>query len=131
MDLFEEMGGSLAGTEYLFRHALLPIPEDKPPLEALAETALRDPMIGTAAARAALVVEEARRYRAEGVIISQVPGASHCATEGAVIRQEVGQALGLPVLEIVVPPLADASIGQLATRFEGFFEIIRSRRSHG
>jgi benzoyl-CoA reductase/2-hydroxyglutaryl-CoA dehydratase subunit BcrC/BadD/HgdB len=131
MDLFEEMGGSLAGTEYLFRHALLPIPEDKPPLEALAETALRDPMIGTAAARAALVVEEARRYRAEGVIISQVPGASHCATEGAIIRQEVGQALGLPVLEIVVPPLADASIGQLATRFEGFFEIIRSRRSHG
>ncbi|MGZ4887312.1 MAG: 2-hydroxyacyl-CoA dehydratase, partial [Candidatus Aminicenantales bacterium] len=131
MDLFEEMGGALAGTEYLFRHALLPIPEDKPPLEALAETALRDPMIGTAQYRARLIIEEARKYGAEGVVVSNVPGASHCATEGLVIRQEVQRALDLPVLEIVVPPLADASIGQLATRFEGFFEIIRSRRSHG
>jgi hypothetical protein len=33
MNLVEDMGGSLAGTEYLFRHALLPIPEGKSPLE--------------------------------------------------------------------------------------------------
>jgi len=131
MNLFEDLGGSLAGTEYLFRHALLPIPEGKPPLEALAEAALRDPMIGTAQYRAQIVVDEARRYGAEGVVISQIPGASHCATEGVVIRQEVQRALGIPVLEIVAPPLSDATIGQLATRFEGFFEIIRSRRSHG
>ncbi|OGD20751.1 MAG: hypothetical protein A2W03_09960 [Candidatus Aminicenantes bacterium RBG_16_63_16] len=131
MDLFEEMGGALAGTEYLFRQALLPIPESGPPLEALAETALRDPMIGTARYRARLIIEEARRYGAEGVIVSNIPGASHCATEGLVIRQEVQRTLDLPVLEIVVPPMADASIGQLATRFEGFFEVIRSRRSHG
>lgn len=131
MDLFEDMGGVLAGTEYLFRHALLPIPEHRPPLEALAETALRDPMIGTAQYRARLIIEEVRKYGAEGVVVSSVPGASHCATEGLVIRQEVQRALDLPVLEIVVPPVADASIGQLATRFEGFFEVIRSRRSHG
>ncbi len=131
MNLFEDMGGSLAGTEYLFRHALLPIPEDRPPLEALAEAALKDPMIGTAQYRARLVIDEARKYGAEGVIVSQIPGASHCATEGVVIRQEVRRALGIPVLEIVTPPVSDAAIGQLATRFEGFFEIIRSRRSHG
>lgn len=131
MNLFEDMGGALAGTEYLFRHALLPIPEGKPPLEALADTALRDPMIGSAQYRARLVIDEARRYGAEGVIVSQIPGASHCATEGVVIRQEVQRALGLPVLEIAAPPLSDATIGQLATRFEGFFEVIRSRRSHG
>jgi benzoyl-CoA reductase/2-hydroxyglutaryl-CoA dehydratase subunit BcrC/BadD/HgdB len=131
MNLFEDMGGSLAGSEYLFRHALMTIPEDKPPLEALAETALRDPMIGTAQYRARIVIDEARRYGAEGVIVSEIPGASHCATEGAVIRQEVERALGLPVLEIAVPPMSDASIGQLATRFEGLFEIIRSRRDHG
>jgi hypothetical protein len=65
------------------------------------------------------------------VIISGIPGASHIATEGLVIRQEVTRALGLPVLEIVVPPVSDASSGQLAARFEGFFEIIRSRRHHG
>jgi benzoyl-CoA reductase/2-hydroxyglutaryl-CoA dehydratase subunit BcrC/BadD/HgdB len=131
MNLFEDMGGSLAGSEYLFRHALMTIPEDKPPLEALAETALRDPMIGTAQYRARIVIDEARRYGAEGVIVSEIPGASHCATEGSVIRQEVERALGLPVLEIAVPPMSDASIGQLATRFEGLFEIIRSRRDHG
>jgi benzoyl-CoA reductase/2-hydroxyglutaryl-CoA dehydratase subunit BcrC/BadD/HgdB len=131
MNLFEDMGGVVAGTEYLFRHALLPIPEHMPPLEALAETALRDPMIGTAQYRARLIIEEVRKYGAEGVVVSSIPGASHCATEGLVIRQEVQRALDLPVLEIVVPPLADASLAQLATRFEGFFEVIRSRRSHG
>jgi benzoyl-CoA reductase/2-hydroxyglutaryl-CoA dehydratase subunit BcrC/BadD/HgdB len=131
MNLFEEMGGALAGTEYLFRHALLPIPENGPPLEALAETALRDPMIGTAQYRARLIIEEARRYGAEGVIVANIPGASHCATEGLVIRQEVQRTLDLPVLEIAVPPVTDASIGQLATRLEGFFEVIRSRRGHG
>ena len=128
MNMFEDMGGALAGTEYLLRHALVPIPEDRPPLVALAETALRDPMIGTAGYRARIVIEEARKYGAEGVIVSAIPGASHCATEGLIIRQEVLSALDLPVLEIVVPPLIDASVGQLATRFEGFFDIIRSRR---
>ncbi len=130
MNLFEEMGGALAGTEYLFRHALIPIPEDRPPLVALAETALRDPMTGPAEDRAALVVEEAVRYRAEGILVSAVPGASHSATEGLVIRRRAGRELGLPVCEITVPPLADASIGQLATRFESFFDIIRGRRHH-
>jgi len=130
MNLFEDAGGALAGTEYLFRHALDPIREDIAPLEALAEAALRDPMIGTAAYRARLVIDEARRYGAEGVVVSGIPGASHSATEGLVIRQEVERALGLPVLEIVVPPVADAAGGQLAARFEAFFEIIRSRRGH-
>jgi benzoyl-CoA reductase/2-hydroxyglutaryl-CoA dehydratase subunit BcrC/BadD/HgdB len=128
MNLFEEMGGAIAGTEYLFRHALIPIPEDRPPLIALAETALRDPMIGTAGYRARIVVDEARRFGAEGVVVSAIPGASHSATEGLVIRQEVQRTLGLPVLEITVPPLVDATLGQLTTRFEGFFDIIRSRR---
>ena len=128
MNVFEDLGGALAGTEYLFRHALDPIREDVAPLDALAEAALRDPMIGTAAYRARLVVEEARRYGAEGVIISGIPGASHSATEGLVIRQEVAATLGLPVLEIAVPPVSDASGSQLAARFEAFFDIIRSRR---
>ena len=130
MNILEESGGRLAGTEYLFRHALLPIAEDRPPLQALAEAALRDPMIGPAEGRARIVIEEAVRYGAEGVVISAVPGASHSASEGSVIRQEVRRALGLPVLEITVPPLSDASLGQLRCRFEAFFEMIRSRRSH-
>jgi benzoyl-CoA reductase/2-hydroxyglutaryl-CoA dehydratase subunit BcrC/BadD/HgdB len=130
INIFEATGGALAGTEYLFRHALVPIPEDRPPLEALAVTALHDPMIGTAEYRARLVIDEARRYGAEGVIVSAIPGASHSATEGLVIRQEVQRALDLPVLEISVPPITDTAAGQLESRFESFFDIIRSRRRH-
>lgn len=87
-------------------------------------------MTGPAEARAALAVKDAVRYRAEGIIVSAIPGASHCATEGLVIRRVAARDLDIPVCEITVPPLADSSIGQLATRFEGFFEIIRDRRRY-
>lgn len=128
MNLFEDLGGAVAGSEYMFRQALIPIPVDRPPLRALALTALADPMIGSAAYRARLVVEEAERYGAEGVVVSNIPGASHCATEHAVIAEVVRERLDLPVLEVTVPPLMDSGLSQLRTRFETFFEIIRSRR---
>lgn len=128
MNVFEDLGGTLAGTEYLFRHALLQIPEDEPPMKALAKTALCDPMIGPANQRADVVIEDAKKYKAEGVIISGIPGASHCATEGAIIKDKVQKELGLPVLEITVPPVSDSNFGQMATRFEAFFEVIRRRR---
>jgi hypothetical protein len=128
MNMFESLGGSIAGTEYLFRHALVQIPTDIDPLRALALTALSDPMIGSSKYRAQLIVGDARKYNAEGVVISNIPGASHCATEGTIIRDCVQTQTGLPVLEITVPPLIDSESGQLATRFEAFFETIRSRR---
>jgi hypothetical protein len=128
MNLFEDLGGAVAGSEYMFRQALIPIPVDRPPLRALALTALADPMIGSAAYRARLVVEEAERYGAEGVVIANIPGASHCATEHAVIAEIVRERLDLPVLEITVEPLADSGYGQLGSRFEAFFDIIKTRR---
>ena len=129
MNMFESLGGTIAGTEYLFRHALVQIPTDIDPMRALALTALCDPMIGSSSYRAQLVVDEAIRYKAEGVVISNIPGASHCATEGTIIRDYVHEKTGLPVLEITIPPLIDSESAQLSTRFEAFFETIRARRN--
>ena len=126
MNLLEDCGGRVCGTEYLFSHALDDIPEDLPPMEALARMALADPMVGSAADRARRVITDARRFGAEAVLISRIPGASHCAYEGAVIGEAVKSELGLPVVEIEVPPIADALMPTLRTRIEALMEIRRN-----
>ncbi len=128
MNLLEDCGGRLCGTEFLFSHALDEIPENLPPMEALARMALADPMVGTAADRAARICSDIRAFGSEAVIISRIPGASHCATEGIVIADIVRSRLGLPVLEIEVPPLTDAIQLTLRTRLEAIMEISRELR---
>jgi hypothetical protein len=129
MNLLEECGGRLCGTAFLFCHALDMIPEDLPPMEALARTALGDPMVGPAADRAARIVRDARRFGAEAVVVSRIPGASHCATEGAVIGETVGRRLGLPVVELEVPTVADPILPALRTRIEALVETVVKRRT--
>ena len=89
MNLLEDLGGRICGSDYMFTHALDLIPEDLPPLEALARTALADPMVGPTADRAARIVRECQAGRAEAVVVSRIPGASHCAREGEIIREIV------------------------------------------
>ena len=129
MNLLEDCGGRICGTEYLFAHALDAIPEDLPPMEALARMALADPMVGSAADRAERVIGDAVRFSAEAVLISRIPGASHCAYEGAVIGEMVKSRLGLPVAEVEVPPVADALIPTLGTRIEALVEMALARRN--
>jgi len=128
MNLLEDCGARLAGTEYLFCHALDAIPEDLPPMEALARMALADPMVGPSADRAARVVRDARAMGAEAVVVSRIPGASHCALEGTVIGHIVRQELDLPVVELEVPPVADALWPTLRTRLEALVETVLERR---
>lgn len=128
MNLLESCGGRICGTEYLFCHALDEIPEDLPPMEALARMALADPMVGPAADRAERICADIRAFGAEGVIVSRIPGASHCATEGAVIADAVASSLGLPVVEIEVPPLSDSMQPTLSTRLTALAEVIREGR---
>jgi hypothetical protein len=128
MNLLEDCGGRICGTEYLFCHALDPIPEDLPPLEALARMALADPMVGPAEDRAARIVRDARIFGAEGLVISRIPGASHCAFEGEIIRDAVLSSLNLPVVEIEVPPISDAMRPNLRTRLDALIETIFQRR---
>jgi benzoyl-CoA reductase/2-hydroxyglutaryl-CoA dehydratase subunit BcrC/BadD/HgdB len=129
MNLLEDCGGRICGTEYLFAHALDPIPLTVPPMEALARMALADPMVGSATDRAARIVAEIRRFGAEAVIVSRIPGASHCALEGEIIGEIVREECGLPVLEIEGPPMTDAVQPALRTRLEALVETVENRRS--
>lgn len=128
MNLLEDCQARLCGTEYLFTHALDPIPTDGPPLEALARMALADPMVGSAFDRAARICHDVQRFDAEAVVVSRIPGASHCAWEGSVIAEQVHEKLGIPVLEMEVSPVTNAMNPTLRTRLEALVETVQARR---
>jgi benzoyl-CoA reductase/2-hydroxyglutaryl-CoA dehydratase subunit BcrC/BadD/HgdB len=128
MNVLEESGGRVCGTEYLFAHALDPLPTDVEPMEALARAALADPMVGGAAQRAARICHDVEEFGAEAVLVSRIPGASHCALEGRLIAEAVRGELGLPVVELEVPPLTDAGLPTLRTRIEALVETVMERR---
>lgn len=130
MNVLEECGGRVCGTDYLFTHTLDAISEDVYPLESLARTALADPMVGSAQDRAARICRDIVQFGAEGVVISRIPGASHCAAEGRLIGQIVQETLNLPVIEVEVPTVCDACESSLRTRLEALIETIKTRR-HG
>lgn len=128
MNLLEACGGRICGTDYLFAHALDIIPENLPPMEALAMTALADPMVGSSVDRAGRICRDVAAFGAEAVVISRIPGASHCALEGWTIQEMVGSDLGIPVLEIEVSPVTDALAPKLSTRLEALVETVRGMR---
>jgi len=129
MNLLEDCGGRVCGTEYLFTHALDAIPEDIPALEALAQMALADPMVGSSTERARRICADIRRFGAEAVLISRIPGASHCALEGEVISDIVQDNFDIPVLEIEIPPVTDSMRPTVRTRLEALVETIKARRT--
>ena len=128
MNLLEDSGGRICGTEYLFTHALDIIPEDLPPLEALAQMALADPMAGSSIDRADRICTDIRRFGAEAVLISRIPGASHCALEGQVIAEIVRGKFDIPILEIEVPPVIDSMRPSVQTRLQALVETVKARR---
>ena len=127
MNLLEDCGGRICGTEYLFTHALDEIPEDLPPLEALAQMALADPMAGSSIDRARRICSDISLFGAEAVLISRIPGASHCALEGRIISEIVQEKLEIPVLEIEVPPVTDSMRPTLCTRLQALVETVKAR----
>lgn len=127
MNLLEECGGRICGTEYLFSHALEEIPENIPPLDALAQMALADPMAGSTIDRANRICNDIIKYGSEAVLISRIPGASHCALEGEIIGQVVREKLDIPVVEIEVPPITDSMRPTVQTRLEALIETVKAR----
>ena len=127
MNLLEELGGRICGSDYMFTHALDLIPENPPPLEALARTALADPMVGPTADRAARIVRECLAGRAEAVVVSRIPGASHCAREGEIIREIVRQRIGIPTIELEIPPVCDAMLPNLGSRLQALVETAKNK----
>ena len=130
MNMLEQCGGRLCGTDYMFCHALDEIPEDIPPMEALARMALADPMAGSAIDRARRICRDITRYGSEAVVISRIPGASHCAIEGTVLAGVIGEQLGVPVVELEVPPVCDAFMPALNTRLSALIETAKGRKPH-
>lgn len=128
MNLLEDCGGRVCGTEYLFTHALDLIDEDMDPLEALASAALADPMVGSSADRGDRICRDVERFGAEAVLISRIPGASHCGLEGKIIAEIVQAELDIPTLEIEVPSVTDSIHPNLCTRIEALIETVKERR---
>jgi hypothetical protein len=63
------------------------------------------------------------------VVISRIPGASHCALEGTIIAEVLGRRSGLPLVEIEVPPITDALEPGLRTRLEALVETVKQGRT--
>jgi hypothetical protein len=97
-------------------------------MEALARTALADPMVGSPVDRAERICADVRRFGAEAVVISRIPGASHCGLEGLVIGDIVRRRLGIPAVEIEVPPITDSVESGLRTRLEALVETVAANR---
>jgi len=128
MNLIEECGIRLCGTDLMFTHAIDPIPADLQPMEALARVALADPMVGPMSERAARIAAQVQQLAAEAVVVSRIPGASHCGYEGQVIADIVARRCYVPTIEIEVPPVADSVEATLRTRLQALVETIRSNR---
>ena len=128
MNLLETCGGRLCGTEYLFTHALDRIPTNLPPMEALARMALADPMVGSSSDRASRICHDIRQFGAEAVIVSKIPGASHCSMEGSVIAEKIRMELDIPVIEIEVAPVSDSARSSLETRVCALVETVKEQR---
>lgn len=128
MNVIEDVGGRICGTDYMVLHAIDRIPEDVPPMQALARAALADVMVGPAQDRVDRICRDAARFGAEAVVISRIPGASHCATEGAVIRDGVRERLNLPSVEIEVMSITNAVEPSLRTRLQALIESVKERR---
>jgi hypothetical protein len=129
MNLLEDAGGRVCGADYMFCHALDAIPTDLPPLEALARMALADPMVGSPVDRAGRIADEIRQFGAEALVISRIPGASHCALEGTVIGEVVRSQIDVPIIEFEAPSVTDAMEPTLRTRLEALVETARERRA--
>jgi len=128
MNVLEDCGLRLCGTDFMFTHAITRIPDDVPPLEALARCVLADPMCGPTGDRARFIIAESRRLGSEAIVVSRIPGASHCAFEGGIIKDLAGEDLDIPVIELEIPPVCDAYEQTLRGRLEALRETITARR---
>jgi hypothetical protein len=90
--------------------------------------ALADPMAGSSIDRAERILADIQKFCSEAVLISRIPGASHCALEGRIIAEVIRNKFDIPVLEIEVPSLTDSMRPTVRTRLEALVETVKERR---
>ncbi|MCX7837446.1 MAG: 2-hydroxyacyl-CoA dehydratase family protein, partial [candidate division WOR-3 bacterium] len=120
----EDNGARIVGSEYIINQALqiIPIEKYKNPFFALAESYLSASLIGKTKERAELIIKEIKKYQAKGVIISQIFGASHCAYETEILKEEIEEKARVPVLIIDIPHPSSEIPLQTKTRINAFIE---------
>ncbi len=125
----EDLGARVVATEYVINQALSIIDtEIGSPLSAIARSMLAGSLNGTSRERAELLIAQAEKRCAEGVIISGILGGSHCAMESKLIADYIKARLDIPILEFDVAPPNREIDRQTRTRIEAFLELLRSRR---
>ncbi len=125
--LLEDSGGCVAGSDYLISHSYYPLRTNIPPLKAVAENYMDDLMIGSLEHRAERIAEEAARFRADGVLITGIFGASHCPFEEKIIGDMIKRRLSIPVMSFDVPYSPGRHSEQVVNRMQSFIEMIRKK----
>ncbi|MBC8204541.1 MAG: 2-hydroxyacyl-CoA dehydratase [FCB group bacterium] len=129
INYLEELGGRIAGSEYVINQVTSRIRKDCSPFEALAEAQLQGSLMGSSAFRAQLVLDEIERTKADGAIISGIFGSSHCPFETSIIIKAVREK-GLPVLAFDTAQPGKVKLqSQIYNRMQAFMESIRISRS--
>jgi benzoyl-CoA reductase/2-hydroxyglutaryl-CoA dehydratase subunit BcrC/BadD/HgdB len=126
--LLEDMGGCIAGTDYFINHSFLPLREDTDPLTAIAENCMDDRLICSPSERIRRIVEDVKKYRAEGILMSGIFGASHCAWDASALHDIIQKELGIPVLIFDVPYSPGRYNQQVVSRMQSFIELIKTKR---
>ena len=124
----EELGGRIAGTEYIINQTTPLFREEGDPFEILAENQLQASLMGSSDFRVKLILDELEKSRAEGAIISGVFGSSHCPYETVPIVNALRNA-GVPTLAFdVVAPGKKRMQSQVFNRMKAFMESLSARR---
>ncbi len=119
---FEDCGARIVGSEYLINQALGEIDTSKDLFFALADAYLRASLIGRSEERARLIIEAVKRYDGRGVVISGIFGASHCAYETEILRDEIRKKAKVPVFAFDIPLPSEGIPKQTKTRIQSFLE---------
>ena len=129
LNYLEDLGGRLVATEFVINQALFPLQIEKNPIRSLADGMLNSSLMGTAKSRALNIINEAKRYDAEGVIISNIFASSHCAFETSIIKDQIHSALNIPVLTFdVVAPGKQTQQSQILNRMTAFIELLKEKK---
>jgi len=128
MNYIEDLGGRIVGSEYLIHQTTPVIDNNIDPFEALAEAHLSATLMGSSEYRVNLVMDELKRTKADGAIISGIFGSSHCPYETQPIMNALRKK-GVPVLSFdVIAPGKKKLQSQIFNRMDAFMESLQARK---
>jgi hypothetical protein len=125
LNIMEDAGCRVVASEYVINQAMVEIDQDIDPFHALARSFANASLIGSTRERTKRIKAKIVAGRIDGVIITNMLGASHCAMETRLIEKMLGK---VPVLALDVPAPAGIT-EQLKTRIAAFVETLQCAKS--